>query len=120
VKQESPVKPVLRLTGECQVADSFNNRVQVFNSSGVYQTQFGSGGSGDGQFDTPFGIALDSSGNIYVVDSGNNRVQVFAPDAVVPEVPLKGETELLLVGVGGVFIWVMEKRKRERKKKVKL
>ncbi len=39
--------------------------------------KFGASGSGDGQFLTPLGIALDSSGNIYVVDHGNNRVQKF-------------------------------------------
>ena len=64
-------------------------------------------------------MVLDSSGNVYVADTNNNKVKVFAPDAVVPEVPLKPETGLLLVGVGGGFIWVMEKRKRDRKKKMK-
>ena len=34
----------------------------------------------DGQFNTPFGVAIDSSGNVYVVDSGNNRIQKFKND----------------------------------------
>ncbi len=42
-----------------------------------YTSQFGSAGSGDGQFTNPGQIAKDSSNNIYVVDSGNNRVQKF-------------------------------------------
>ncbi|MGH9909518.1 MAG: Ig-like domain-containing protein, partial [Nitrososphaerales archaeon] len=33
--------------------------------------------SGDGQFNTPIGITVDSSGFAYVVDSGNNRIQKF-------------------------------------------
>jgi DNA-binding beta-propeller fold protein YncE len=37
----------------------------------------GSEGSGNGQFDRPFGVAVDSSGNVYVVDLGNNRIQKF-------------------------------------------
>ena len=42
-----------------------------------YAFQFGSYGSGDGQLNIPYGVALDAAGNIYVADSGNQRVQVF-------------------------------------------
>src|SRR6185312_7651706 len=42
-----------------------------------YQSQFGSAGSGNGQFNDTSGIAIDSSGNIYVADYSNNRVQKF-------------------------------------------
>jgi hypothetical protein len=43
-------------------------------------SEFGSGGSGDGQFNfNSTGIAVDSSGNVYVADGGNNRVQKFNP-----------------------------------------
>jgi len=51
------------------------------NLSSSYQTydfvkKWGSSGTGDGQFERPQGIALDSSGNVYVGDS-NNRIQKF-------------------------------------------
>jgi len=59
------------------VVDTDNHRIQKFNSSGIYQSQFGSFGTGDGQFYWPKGIALDSNGNIYVVDTENNRIQKF-------------------------------------------
>lgn len=36
---------------------------------------YGSVGSGDGQFNSPSGIALDSGGNMYITDTGNNRIQ---------------------------------------------
>jgi streptogramin lyase len=49
------------------------------NAAYEYDSQFGSSGSGNGQFNSPFGIALDASDNIYVVDSANNRVQKFNP-----------------------------------------
>ena len=39
--------------------------------------QFGSGGSGEGQFSYPYGVACNSRGDIIVVDYGNHRVQVF-------------------------------------------
>ena len=34
-------------------------------------------GSGDGQFNTRCGVAVDASGNVYVADTGNNRIQTF-------------------------------------------
>ncbi len=42
-----------------------------------YDSQWGSTGSGDGQFKRPTGIAADRSGYIYVADTGNARLQKF-------------------------------------------
>ena len=66
------------LNGDLYVSES--NRVQVFNPDGSYKTQFGTYGSGDGQFWIPKSIAFNSNGDIYVQDVNNNRVQVFNPD----------------------------------------
>ena len=44
--------------------------------------KFGSSGSGNGQFNAPYGIAVDSTGNIYVSESLNHRVQVFDSNGV--------------------------------------
>jgi DNA-binding beta-propeller fold protein YncE len=46
----------------------------------VFSFKWGSQGNGDGQFDRPVGIAIDSSGNVYVTDQNNNRVQKFDRD----------------------------------------
>jgi RHS repeat-associated protein len=43
-----------------------------------YNFQFGSSGSGNGQFDLPTWDAIDSSGNIWVVDKENNRIEKFS------------------------------------------
>jgi DNA-binding beta-propeller fold protein YncE len=37
-------------------------------------------GVGEGEFNGPHGIAIDSLENVYVVDSFNNRVQKFTSD----------------------------------------
>lgn len=63
--------------GNLYVADSDNNRVQVFDSEGDFLFQFGETGSGEGQFDHPYGVAVDAQDDLYVVDNHNHRVQKF-------------------------------------------
>jgi hypothetical protein len=58
------------------IVDSGNNRVNVFDWYGNFQFSFGSYGSGNGQFISPYDVTTD--GNfVYVTDTGNNRVQLF-------------------------------------------
>jgi len=55
------------------VADQ-NNRVQKFNSSGVFQFKFGTGGSSFGAVVSPTGVAVDrTTGDIYVCDGFSER-----------------------------------------------
>jgi probable HAF family extracellular repeat protein len=66
------------VTENILVTDAANSRVQVFNSAGVYQSQFGTAGGGYGQFGNPSGIAIDpTTRNIVVADWGANRVDIF-------------------------------------------
>jgi DNA-binding beta-propeller fold protein YncE len=48
-------------------------------SEGVFGSQWGTEGSGDGEFNWPQGVAVASDGSVYVSDSKNNRIQKFAP-----------------------------------------
>ena len=41
----------------------------------VFITKWGSNGSGNGEFDSPKGITVDSTGYVYVADTLNNRIQ---------------------------------------------
>ncbi len=45
----------------------------------VFASAFGGAGSGNGQFNQPCGIAIDSSGNLWVVDAENGRIEKFSP-----------------------------------------
>ncbi len=52
----------------------------IYNTSMWGIAIYGKKGSGEGEFNTPKGVACDPEGNVYVVDSGNNRlVHLFNP-----------------------------------------
>ena len=65
---------------EVFVAENFVERIQRFDGDGVFVTHWGSDGTGDGQFTTPSGIAVDPDGNVFTVDSNGHRVQKFTSD----------------------------------------
>ena len=58
-------------------------RIVKFAPDGTYLMEWGSHGTGPGQFRTPHAIALDSRGRVVVADRGNDRLQVFDPDGAV-------------------------------------
>ena len=64
-------------SGNVYVVDVDNHRVQKFTGNGAYITQWGTYGSGDGQFVSPWGVAVDTSSNVYVTDTYNRRVEKF-------------------------------------------
>ena len=46
-----------------------------------FDFEWGSSGTGNGQFGIPVGgMTADAAGNVYVVDSGNDRIQKFDAD----------------------------------------
>jgi sugar lactone lactonase YvrE len=62
------------------VADTDNNRIQIFTSEGHIVSKFGKDGTGDGEFQSPGGVAVDTDGNIYVADTENHRIQKFSSE----------------------------------------
>jgi hypothetical protein len=84
--------------GNVYVADTFNNRIQKFDSSGTFDRAWGVNVNGGGVFGVctvaancltgtggglggemlfPVGVSTDSGGNVYVADYPNNRIQKF-------------------------------------------
>jgi len=62
------------------VADSYNNRIQVFTEEGKFVRKWGGMGLRGGRFRVASGLAFDRGGRLYIADFYNNRVQVFSPD----------------------------------------
>lgn len=65
--------------GNLYVADTGNQRVQVFDADGIFLREFGGAGSAASQLSEPVGIAVSANGEIFVADTWNRRVQVFSP-----------------------------------------
>ena len=63
--------------GLVYVADTFNDRIQVFDADGEFVDSIASSGSAPGQVFSPFGIAFNSDGALFVTDTDNNRIQKF-------------------------------------------
>ena len=91
-----PAGTAFDASGNLWVADALNNRVDEFSASGTFIATYGWGvstgaaeyqickescragtsGVGNGQFNEPWGIAINkTAGDVYVVDQGNGRVQ---------------------------------------------
>jgi uncharacterized protein YjiK len=58
-------------------SSALSNRVSYFDQYGNYIGSWGTYGTGNGQFEHPEGIAVDSVGNVYVADYLNDRIQKF-------------------------------------------
>lgn len=69
--------------GNVLVADTWNHRIQKFDSQGKFVVEWGSSGLASDGLDRlwgPRGIAVASDGRLYVTDAGNKRVVVFSSE----------------------------------------
>ena len=51
-----------------------------YAANGDYLLEWGTTGSGLGEFSTPHDLAMDSQGRLFVGDRGNSRIQIFEQD----------------------------------------
>ena len=68
--------------GSVVIADTFNHRIQSFTADGRLLASWGTFGAVDqggqpGQFNEPWGVAVNAAGEVYVADTWNHRVQRF-------------------------------------------
>ncbi|HSY76921.1 MAG TPA: NHL repeat-containing protein [Bacteroidia bacterium] len=75
-------------SGNLYIADSYNKRIRMVNTSGIINTVAGNGSAGyagDGgkatlaQLRNPVGVTTDASANIYIVDWHNNSIRKVTP-----------------------------------------
>jgi sugar lactone lactonase YvrE len=64
--------------GNVYVADTDNNRVQVFSKTGAFLRKWGSKGDGNDQFLGAEDVNIAPDGTVWVADQGNQRLQAFS------------------------------------------
>jgi sugar lactone lactonase YvrE len=107
--------------GLVYVSDSGNGRVQVFTPQGRFVRQFGSYGSGKGQFLLPGDLVADEAGNVYVVDGQVQTLAKFSPAGKVvwqigggasSDPDLTGHFHLASIDAHGRLVIVNDDQKR--------
>lgn len=86
--------------GDVYIADGYgNHRVVVFDKTGKYLRQWGSSGTGPGQFQPgdgghPHCVVISKDNLVYACDRGSDRIQVFDKmgnlKQIIPVVPCTG------------------------------
>jgi DNA-binding beta-propeller fold protein YncE len=83
----------VRLVAESEAGKTYGEDKSFTTNNAEFSFSFGAKGSGNGQFTSPRGVAVDSAGNIWVVDNQNNRVQKFnSKGEYVSQFGTQGET----------------------------
>lgn len=62
------------------VTDTKGHKIGVFTLKGQFLFSFGAPGGGDGEFNFPVAVTVNSKGDILVADAMNARVQIFDPE----------------------------------------
>jgi hypothetical protein len=128
--------PISGQRGSVYVADGYgNHRVVVFDANGTFLRQWGSSGSGPGQFVAtggghPHCVVLGRDGSVYACDRGQNRIHVFDRTGVLKRTiavdppdqmkatsraddlalsPDANETYLYVVDLGSNRVWILDR-----------
>ena len=85
-----PATVAVDASGNVYVGDTSNNLIRKISTGGVVTTLAGSGSTGStnatgtaASFNSPQGVAVDSSGNVYVADTFNHLIRKISTGGVV-------------------------------------
>jgi len=72
-------------SGNIYVADTNNDLIHIFDSTGTFLRNFGTSGIGDGVFNSPTDVI---PGSIIIADRNDNQIEVFSsPSFALPDAP---------------------------------
>jgi sugar lactone lactonase YvrE len=107
-----PLGIALDSKGRLYIADAFNNRIRLIDSTGIISTLAGNdsrdfgGDNGpaiSASLNNPGGVVVDGVGNLFITDSRNNRVRRV--DAVAKTITtISGNGNFVFGGDGGLAI----------------
>ncbi|HEX8144347.1 MAG TPA: SMP-30/gluconolactonase/LRE family protein [Pyrinomonadaceae bacterium] len=97
-----PIGVAVGADGTIYVADTYNDRVRAIDARSNVRTIAGGAEAGmadassgaDARFDTPCGVALESSGALVVADTGNNRLRRIEPGGAVKTIAGTGARDV--------------------------
>lgn len=98
--------------GNLYIADRFNNRIRLVDSTGTISTIVGTGaagGSGDGgpasqaTLSVPSAICLDAAGNLYITDQYSSKVRMVTPNGIITTVAGNGNSSFAGDGAQATF-----------------
>ena len=91
--------------GRIFISDGYANaRILEYTPDGKRVREWGSAGSGPGQFHLPHSIVVDEDNILYVADRENGRIEKFALDGTfLGQIPNLGRTYSLKLGANGTL-----------------
>jgi hypothetical protein len=98
---------ILKFTNDGKkLVQVLGERIVRFNKAGKYVNEWGTKGSGPGQFQLVHAVTIDPQGRIYAADRNNNRVQVFDKDGkFIEEWPnIRSVTKLIVTNDNAIYL----------------